>query len=54
MSWQIGVPRLSLAQGTALLDRLLHPAHFVQISGQSYRATDERNADAIKAASKNA
>jgi len=36
----------------ALLDRLLHHAHIVQISGESYRLKDKRKAGAIKAASK--
>jgi DNA replication protein DnaC len=37
----------------ALLDRLLHHAHIVQISGESYRLKDKRKAGAIKASSKN-
>lgn len=32
----------------ALLDRLLHHAHIVQISGESYRLKDKRKAGAIK------
>lgn len=32
----------------ALLDRLLHHAHIVQISGESYRLKDKRRAGAIK------
>jgi len=38
----------------ALLDRLLHHAHIVQISGESYRLKDKRRAGAIRAASKKA
>jgi uridine kinase len=38
----------------ALLDRLLHHAHIVQISGgESYRLKDKGNAGAVKGASKN-
>lgn len=33
----------------ALLDRLLHHAHIVQISGESYRLKDKRKAGQIKA-----
>ncbi|MCZ8167117.1 MAG: IS21-like element helper ATPase IstB [Lysobacteraceae bacterium] len=33
----------------ALLDRLLHHAHIVQITGESYRLKDKRRAGAIKA-----
>ena len=36
----------------ALLDRLLHHAHIVQISGESYRLKDKRKAGAIKGSSK--
>lgn len=36
----------------ALLDRLLHHAHIVQISGDSYRLKDKRKAGAIKPSSK--
>jgi DNA replication protein DnaC len=36
----------------ALLDRLLHHAHIVQISGESYRLKDKRKAGAIKAENK--
>jgi DNA replication protein DnaC len=36
----------------ALLDRLLHHAHIVQISGESYRLKDKRKAGAIKGESK--
>lgn len=36
----------------ALLDRLLHHAHIVQISGESYRLKDKRKAGAIKSESK--
>jgi len=32
----------------ALLDRLLHHAHIVQISGESYRLKDKRRAGNIK------
>lgn len=32
----------------ALLDRLLHHAHMVQISGESYRLKDKRKAGQIK------
>ena len=32
----------------ALLDRLLHHAHIVQISGESYRLKDKRKAGQIK------
>lgn len=32
----------------ALLDRLLHHAHIVQISGESYRLKDKRKAGAVK------
>ena len=32
----------------AMLDRLLHHAHIVQISGESYRLKDKRNAGQIK------
>src|SRR5690606_6823772 len=34
----------------ALLDRLLHHAHIVQIAGESYRLKDKRKAGSIKAA----
>jgi len=34
----------------ALLDRLLHHAHIVQIAGESYRLRDKRKAGSIKAA----
>src|SRR5690606_32614657 len=34
----------------ALLDRLLHHAHIVQITGESYRLKDKRKAGSIKAA----
>lgn len=34
----------------ALLDRLLHHAHIVQITGESYRLKDKRKAGAIKTA----
>jgi len=37
----------------ALLDRLLHHAHIVQISGESYRLKDKRKAGAIKGGGKN-
>jgi len=37
----------------ALLDRLLHHAHIVQISGDSYRLKDKRKAGAVKASTKN-
>ncbi len=33
----------------ALLDRLLHHAHIVQITGESYRLKDKRKAGSIKA-----
>lgn len=33
---------------TALLNRLLHHAHIVQISDESYRLTDKRNAGKIQ------
>ena len=36
----------------ALLDRLLHHAHIVQISGDSYRLKDKRKAGAIKGETK--
>jgi DNA replication protein DnaC len=36
----------------ALLDRLLHHAHIVQISGDSYRLKDKRKAGAIKGENK--
>lgn len=36
----------------ALLDRLLHHAHIVQISGDSYRLKDKRKAGAVKTGSK--
>lgn len=36
----------------ALLDRLLHHAHIVQISGESYRLKDKRKAGTIKSESK--
>jgi DNA replication protein DnaC len=36
----------------ALLDRLLHHAHIVQIAGESYRLKDKRKAGSIKAAVK--
>lgn len=36
----------------ALLDRLLHHAHIVQISGESYRLKDKRKAGPIKSQSK--
>jgi DNA replication protein DnaC len=36
----------------AVLDRLLHHAHIVQISGDSYRLKDKRKAGAIKAEAK--
>jgi DNA replication protein DnaC len=36
----------------ALLDRLLHHADIVQISGESYRLKDKRKADAVKVAGK--
>lgn len=36
----------------AMLDRLLHHAHIVQISGESYRLKDKRKAGQIKARSK--
>jgi DNA replication protein DnaC len=36
----------------ALLDRLLHHAHIVQISGDSYRLKDKRKSGAIKAENK--
>jgi hypothetical protein len=36
----------------ALLDRLLHHAHIVQISGESYRLKDKGKAGAIKSESK--
>jgi len=36
----------------ALLDRLLHHAHIVQISGDSYRLKDKRKAGAIRTARK--
>ena len=36
----------------ALLDRLLHHAHIVQISGESYRLKDKRKAGAIKSEGK--
>jgi hypothetical protein len=35
----------------ALLDRLLHHAHIVQISGESYRMKDKRRAGHVRAAS---
>jgi DNA replication protein DnaC len=38
----------------ALLDRLLHHAHIVQISGESYRLKDKKKAGAMKGAAKNA
>ena len=34
----------------AMLDRLLHHAHIVQISGESYRLKDKRKAGAVKGA----
>jgi DNA replication protein DnaC len=34
----------------ALLDRLLHHAHIVQISGESYRLKDRKKAGHVKAA----
>jgi DNA replication protein DnaC len=37
----------------ALLDRLLHHAHIVQISGESYRLKDKKKAGAVKGAGKN-
>jgi DNA replication protein DnaC len=37
----------------ALLDRLLHHAHIVQISGESYRLKDKKKAGAVKAAARN-
>jgi len=37
----------------ALLDRLLHHAHIVQIAGESYRLKDKRKAGAIRATAKN-
>jgi hypothetical protein len=37
----------------ALLDRLLHHAHIVQISGESYRLKDKRKAGAMNGSSKN-
>lgn len=36
----------------ALLDRLLHHAHIVQIAGESYRLKDKRKAGSIKAVAK--
>ena len=36
----------------AMLDRLLHHAHIVQISGESYRLKDKRKAGQVKARSK--
>jgi DNA replication protein DnaC len=33
----------------AMLDRLLHHAHIVQISGDSYRMKDKRKAGQVKA-----
>ncbi len=36
----------------ALLDRLLHHAHIVQISGDSYRLKDKKKAGAVKGAAK--
>jgi len=36
----------------ALLDRLLHHAHIVQICGDSYRLKDKRKAGAIRTARK--
>ena len=44
------VERKSLT--AALLDRLLHHAHIVQISGESYRLKDKRKAGAIKGENK--
>ncbi len=32
----------------ALVDRLLHHAHIVQISGESYRLKDKRKAGQVK------
>jgi DNA replication protein DnaC len=37
----------------ALLDRLLHHAHIVQISGESYRLKDKKKAGAVKGAARN-
>jgi DNA replication protein DnaC len=34
----------------AMLDRLLHHAHIVQISGESYRLKDKRKAGTLRAA----
>jgi DNA replication protein DnaC len=34
----------------AMLDRLLHHAHIVQISGESYRLKDKRKAGMLRAA----
>ena len=36
----------------ALLDRLLHHAHIVQISGESYRMKDKRKAGHLKTGAK--
>ena len=33
----------------AMLDRLLHHAHIVQIAGESYRLKDKRKAGQVKA-----
>ena len=35
---------LDREERTAILDRLLHHAHIVQISGESYRLKDKRRA----------
>lgn len=37
----------------ALLDRLLHHAHIVQISGDSYRLKDKKKAGTVKGVAKN-
>jgi DNA replication protein DnaC len=37
----------------ALLDRLLHHAHIVQISGESYRLKEKKKAGALRGAAKN-
>ena len=34
----------------AMLDRLLHHAHIVQITGESYRLKDKRKAGTLRAA----